>query len=228
MTRSGRFVVAAFSVLGIAIVAVTGWALSQTWALQRETTEIVDDMLTSVRLLGEVQTAIYRRQLLINRHIVASSADEMRAVEVELAALDTKVSATMRSYEPWVTLPGEREAWDRTREHLSTLDEPVARAMAFSRRNEDKAARDAMDSVENRFDEIDHDFDELIAMNNRGAYANLSHYGEVQRRLMLTLVSAGIASLSLTMFLGSRAWRRGAARRETEVGKPQGPPRAFL
>jgi hypothetical protein len=208
MTRSGRFVVAAFSVLGIAIVAVTGWALSQTWALQHETTEIVDDMLTSVRLLGEVQTAIYRRQLLINRHILASSAEEMRTVEVELAAVDAKVSAAMRGYEPWVTLPGEREAWDRTREHLSTLDEPVARAMAFSRRNEDKEARDAMDSVENRFDEIDRDFDGLIAMNNRAAFANLSHYGEVQRRLMLTLVSAGVASLSLTMFLGSRAWRR--------------------
>jgi hypothetical protein len=220
MTRSGRFVVTAFSALGVAIIAVTGWSLSQTWALQRETTDIVDNMLTSVRLLGEVQTAIYRRQLLINRHIVASSVEEMRTVEVELAAVDTKVSEAMRSYEPWVKLPGEREAWDRTRTHLSTLDEPVARAMAFSRRNEDKEARDAMDSVEDRFDEIDHDLDELIAMNNRGAYATLSHYGAIQQRLMLTLVSAGVASLSLTMFLGTRAWRAG--RREENVAERQG------
>jgi hypothetical protein len=219
-TLSGRLVLGALAVIGIAILAVTGWSLAQTSALQHETTEIVDNMLTSVRLLGEVQTAIYRRQLLINRHIVASSPEEMHAVDVQLGALDQKVSDAMRTYEPWVSLPGERETWDRTRAHLSTLDEPVARALAFSRRNEDKEARDAMDGVENRFDEIDRDFDQLIAINNRAAYASLSRYGELQRRLMLTLVSAGVASLSLTLFAASRAWRRGARRREESTVGP--------
>jgi signal transduction histidine kinase len=215
-STAGRFVVVGFSFVGIGIIAATVWALSQTWALERGTAEIVNDMLTSIRLLGEVQTSVYRRQLLINRHILASSTAEMRAVEGHLGAVDRKVSAAIRAYEPWVTLPGEREAWDRTRVHLSALDEPVARALEFSRRNEDTAARDAMDSVESRFDEIDQDLEELIAINNRGAYASLSRYGTVQRRLILTLVLVGLGSLVLTIITGAWAWGR-VARREGEM-----------
>jgi hypothetical protein len=215
MTPSGRFVILGFSLVGISIIAGTAWALSQTWTLQHATAEIVDDMLTSIRLLGELQTAIDRRQLLINRHIVASSVEEIHRVEGQLTAIDRKVSAAMRAYEPWVTLPGERETWDRTRAHLSTLDAPVARALDFSRRNEDKAARDAMDAVEDRFDEIDRDFDELIAINNRAAYASLARYGEIRRQLILTLVSFGLAFLVFTIIVGAWAWEglRGPRRR---------------
>jgi hypothetical protein len=208
MTPSGRFVVLGFALVGLGLVGATGWELSQTLSLRHRTAEIVNNMLTSIRLLGEVQTAIYRRQLLINRHIVASSVEEMRAVEVQLAAVDRKVSTAMRAYEPWTTLPGERAAWDRTRAHFSALDEPVARALSFSRRNEDKAARDAMDSVEGRFDEIDEDFDALIAINNRGAYASLSRYGELQHELILTLALVGLASLALTFIVAVWAWRQ--------------------
>jgi signal transduction histidine kinase len=216
MTPSARFVVVGFAFVGIGIVAATVWALSQTWALERGTAEIVNDMLTSIRLLGQVQTAIYRRQLLINRHILASSPEEMHVVEGQLGTVDRQVSAAMRAYEPWVTLPGEKEAWELTRVHLSALDEPVARAMAFSRRNEDKEARDAMDSVEDRFAQIDQDLEELIAINNRGAYTNLSRYGTIQRRLILTLVLVGLGSLVLTIITGAWAWGR-VARREGEM-----------
>jgi hypothetical protein len=213
MAPTGRAVIVGFALIGVSIVAVTVWELSRSRTLRHSTAEIVNDMLTSIRLLGELETAIDRRQLLVNRHIVASSVEEMHAVEAQLDVVDRKVSAAMRAYEPWVTLPGEREAWERTRAHLSTLDEPVARALEFSRRNEDKAARDAMDAVENRFDEIDQDFDELIAINNRGAYASLARYGEIQRQLILTLIVVGLGSLALTVIVGVWAWRQ-VARRE--------------
>jgi signal transduction histidine kinase len=213
---SGRFVILGFALVGVGIIAATAWELSQTSSLRSSTAEIVNDMLTSIRLLGEVQTAIYRRQLLINRHILASSVEEMQVVEAELGAVDRKVSAAMRAYEPWTTLPGEKQAWERTRMHLSTLDGLVTRAMAFSRRNEDKEARDAMDSVEGRFDEIDHDFDGLIAINNRGAHDMLSRYEDLQRQLILTLVLDSLASLALTLLVAVWAWRQ-VARREREM-----------
>jgi signal transduction histidine kinase len=213
---SGRFVIVGFALVAIGIIGATVWELSQTLSLRHSTAEIVNDMLTSIRLLGEVQTAIYRRQLLINRHIVASSPEEMQVVESQLGAVDRKVSTAMRAYEPWVTLPGEREAWARTRLHLSALDEPVARALAFSKQNQDKEARDAMDSVEGRFDEIDQDFDELIAINDRGAYATLARYGELQQQLLLTLVLDALASLALTILVAVWAWRQ-VARRERQM-----------
>jgi signal transduction histidine kinase len=215
-TPSGKFVVLGFSLVGVCSVAGTVWALSQTSTLQQATAEIVNNMLTSIRLLGELQTAIDRRQLLVNRHIVASSVEERRVVEAQLTVVDRKVSEAMRAYEPWVTLPGERETWDRTRAHLSTLDAPVARALDFSRRNEDKEARDAMDAVEDRFDEIDRDFDELIAINNRSALESLVRYGEIRRRLILMLVAVGLASLMLTVIVGVWSWGR-VARREEEM-----------
>jgi signal transduction histidine kinase len=211
---SGRFIFLAFALAGLGIIGSTLWEVSQTRTLQDATAEIVNNMLTSIRLLGDLETAIDRRQLLINRYIVASSAGEMRAVEAELTAVDRKVSAEMRAYEQWVTLPGEGEAWDRTRAHLSTLDEPVARALDYARRNEDKAARDAMDTVENRFDEIDQDFDDLIAINNQGAYKSLARYSEIRRQLILTLVLVGLASLVLTLSAGAWAWKQVALREE--------------
>jgi signal transduction histidine kinase len=203
-----------FALVGSGIGASALWEVSQTATLERSTEEIVNNMLSSIRLLGELETAIDRRQLLINRHILASSAEEIHAVEAELTIVDRKVSAAIRTYEPWVTLPGEKEAWDRARAHLATLDEPVARAMEFSRRNEDKAAREAMDAVEDRFDEIDRDFDELIAINNRGAFESLARYRGTQRQLMLTLVLVGLASLALTGIAGVWASRRVSSREE--------------
>jgi signal transduction histidine kinase len=216
MAPSGRFVVIGFSLVGVGLIAATVWELSQTWVLQHATAEIVDNMLASIRLLGEVQTAIERRQHLIERHILANTTDEREEVEAQIEAVDRKVAAAIRAYEPWVTLPGERMTWERTRARLATLDEPISRAMALSRRNDDRAARSVMAGVESRFEQIDQDLDGLIAINNRGAHANLARYGEIQRQLISSLVIDGLASLLLTILAGVWAWKQ-VARREEEM-----------
>jgi signal transduction histidine kinase len=216
MVPSGRFVIMGFSLVGIGIVAATVWELSQTWVLQQATAEIVDNMLTSIRLLGEVQTAVDRRQLLIERHIIANTTAERETIEAQIGAVDRKVAAAMRAYEPWANLPGEAASWARARARLSTLDEPISRAMVLSRQNADRAARNLMAAVESRFEQIDRDLDELIAINNRGAYASLDRYREIRRQLILTLVVVGLASLSLTILVGVWAWGQ-VARREDEM-----------
>lgn len=208
----GRFVIIGFSLVGVGIIAATVWELSQTWVLQHATAEIVDDMLASIRLLGEVQTAVDRRQHLIERHILANTSDEREAVEARIEAVDRKVAVAIRAYEPWATLPGEGATWQRTRLRLATLDEPIARAMALSRQNEDRAARSVMAGVESHFEQLDQDLDELIAINNRGAHASLARYGDIQRQLISTLVIDGLASLLLTVLVGLWAWREVAGR----------------
>lgn len=199
---SGRMVALGFSLVASAILVATIYASAQTMTLQKGTREIVQNMFNSVRLLGDLARRIDERQLLIERHIVATTPSEMSALDVRIAAADRKVSDSMRAYEPWATLPMEKEVWDRTRRHLAMLDEPIARALGFSRRNADAAARREMASVDGLFEGVDQDVDELIGINNSAANASLMRYEQIRRRLLLTLLGVGLVSFSLALVVG--------------------------
>jgi signal transduction histidine kinase len=206
-----------FSLVASAILVATIYASAQTMTLQKGTREIVQNMFNSVRLLGDLARRLDERQLLVERHIVAATPAEMGALDGRIAAADRRVSDAMRRYEPWATLPTEREAWDRTRRHLALLDQPIARALTLSRRNADVAARREMASVDGLFESVDQDVDELIGINNSAANAGLVRYEQIRRRLLFTLLGVGLVSFTLALVVGIWASRQVADREKMMV-----------
>jgi two-component system, OmpR family, sensor kinase len=211
-----RLVVAAFSIIVVGVVIVTISTLIQVRALQVNARDIVENMLTSVRLVGQLDSAVQRRRILVGDHIFASEQGEMARIEAELMKVDVQIAATTRAYDPWATLPDERATWDRTRTDLAELDAPIARAIALSRKNRDFEARREMQLVREQFVGVGRDFDQLIAINDQGATDALSRFSMIRFRLMLTLVGIALAALAGTVLVGRRVARQ-VAQSEAEA-----------
>ncbi|HVV52966.1 MAG TPA: ATP-binding protein, partial [Polyangia bacterium] len=213
---SRQLVMAAFAVVVAGLVLGTASTLFQVRALQDNARHIVENMLASVRLVGELRSSLERRRILVDDHIFASRPAERAAIEAELAAVDARLAATSRAYDPWATLPDERATWTRTRADLAALDGPIARALAVSRLDRDLDARAEMQPVRGLFEVVERDLDRLIAINDQAANATLERFSMIRVRLMLTLLAMAAAGLACTGLVG-RWVSREIARREART-----------
>jgi signal transduction histidine kinase len=212
-TPGRRFVLTGLAVIGASVIGVTAFGIAQTRVLEARAKDIVDDMLTSIRLIGQLDDHVEEQHTLMDEHILATLPAEMGRVEARLAALEMEIDGTLRAYEPWINQPGERAGADQARADLMTLRVPMARALALSRDNRDDEAKDVMQVAAGQFAALDKDFERLIAINDRGATASLSRFSATRGRLMLILLSVGFVALAAIAGGGSWASRQ-VARRE--------------
>jgi len=213
---SRRFIVTAFALIAAGAVAATLVAVGQTRLLDSNIRHLVDNMLTSIRIVGQLDEEVDERRALVTSHIDATVAGEMAALDAELASLGARIDRRLATYEPWIDLPGERDVWERTRADIAALDRPIARALALSRENRDDAARLVMDETAAQFSRIDKDIDLVVAINERGASESLAGFAMVRRRLIMILLGIGLAALAGTILLGRWALLQ-TTRREDQM-----------
>jgi len=137
---------------------------------------------------------------------------------MQIAAVEKQIAATMRAYAPWVSLPGEQAAWSQAQKDLKELDGPIARVVAFSRENLDTEARWELEQAAGLFARVSQDFDQLISINDTGAAQSLSAVSAIRRRLMITLLAAGLCAIAGIVAVGTWAERR-VAHREEEAAR---------
>ena len=90
---SRRFVTIAFVIMGVSAVLATASALERAHALERQATDIVSDMLTSIRLLGRLQHELDEQRRLVDEHILSSSPAEMEKLEAGITSLELELDA---------------------------------------------------------------------------------------------------------------------------------------
>jgi signal transduction histidine kinase len=215
---SRQLVRVAFALAATVVLVVTSFALAQIRGLEDSARDIVQNMLTSVRLVGKLSGEVKTKQILVNEHILASESADRTRLETRIAAVEAQIAATMRAYEPWVTLPGEQAAWDQARQDLRDLDGPIARVVAFSRENLDTEARWEMELAAGLFTRVSQDFDRLIAINNAGANRSLVAVSAIRLRLMITLLAASLLAMIGIAAVGIWTARR-VAQREDETAR---------
>jgi two-component system OmpR family sensor kinase len=218
MMPTRRFVRIAFLLVVGGSVLASFFALGLTRSLGRRAADIINDMLTSVRLLGELRHEVDEQRIHIDQHIAATEPAEMARIDDELTRSQDRLIATERAYDPWAILPGERVTWERVHDELRALRAPIEGALELSRQNRDVAARRAMQAMTARFLEIESDLDELVAINDRGAAMNLAEIAGIRRQLILTLLAIGLATLVGTSLVGRWAAHQ-VAIREDEMNR---------
>ena len=211
---SRRFVLIALAFVCASVMTVTFLGVAQTRMLEARARDIVDDMLTSIRLVRQLDDYVEEKHLLVDDHILASLPAEMAKIEARLTAIDAEIAATLRAYEPWVNQPGERVTSAQTRADLLTLKEPIDRALALSRANRDAEARHEIELVSGQFALLNEDFDRLVAINDQGATTSLSRFSATRFRLMLVLLAIGLCALAGAAGVGGWASRQVARREE--------------
>jgi len=215
---SRQLVRVAFALVATVVLVVTAFALAQIRGLEDSARDIVQNMLTSVRLVGELESEVRTKQILVNEHILASVTADRTRLEMQIAAVEKQIAATMRAYAPWVSLPGEQAAWSQAQRDLKELDGPIARVVAFSRENLDTEARWELEQAAGLFARVSQDFDQLISINDTGAAQSLSAVSAIRRRLMITLLAAGLCAIAGIVAVGTWAERR-VAHREEEAAR---------
>jgi signal transduction histidine kinase len=199
---SRGFIKTAFTIVCLGAFLATLFAVVLTQRLEANAHDIAANTLVSVRVVARLKSEVQARKILVDDHIFATSPLAMASVEVELRELDEQIRVTMRGFDRWANLPGERELWDRTRSDLATVDGPITRALALSRDNLDIEARTVMNRVAGQFALVDEDLDRLIAINDAGASASLHWFAVIRFRLLLALVGIGLVFTSGTLVIG--------------------------
>ena len=215
--RIAGFITLAFALVGVGALGITAVAMRQAHHLVGGSKEIATNSLTSVRLLGHLDADLQKRRILVDDHIFAKDAAEMRSLDAQIVAVAEELRSTSHLYEQWVSYPGERALWDRTQADLAALDAPTAHVLALSQLNQDAEAREEMGRVAPRWARVEEDLDALILINDRGATDSVARMATIGRHLMELLLGLGLASLLGTLVTGRWASRQ-VARRESEMG----------
>jgi signal transduction histidine kinase len=214
--HSRRFVAIAFLIIGATSVLATAFALDRADDLEQQATNIVTNMLTSIRLLGRMQHQLDEQRRLVDEHILATTPVERDDLDDAIDGAQRDLQATMRAYDKWTTLPGEHAAWEHARADLAMIKEPLARALALSDEDRDAEARVAMRVVTKQFGTVGKAINQLIAINDQGASRNVAEISSLRRQLILTLIAIGLAAVLATYFVGRWASRQ-VASRETDL-----------
>jgi signal transduction histidine kinase len=214
--QSRRFIATAFVLLGAGAIGATLFAVLQTRRLESNVRSAVGDMMTSIRLVAELENDVEKRRALVSDHIAAKTAEEMAALDAQLAAASSKIAARIRGYSPWIDVPGEAGSWERARQDLAVLDKHFERALVLSRENRDDEARRVMDGTDAHLASAEADLDEVISLNDRGATEGLMRFSTIRHRLVLTLFGIGLCAVSGLFLLGRWALAQ-IALREREM-----------
>jgi signal transduction histidine kinase len=217
MKSSRRFIIVTFALVGVGAIATTLFAVAQTRLLSSNVHTLVDDMLTSIRLLGQLDDEVARRHNLVNAHISADAASDIAKADSKIASSDGQIADNLRDYERWIDVPGERAAWNRTLADVTALEGALAHALAFSRKNQDEEARRVMEHAAPLDAAVGADFDQLIALNHRAAKESLEGFATIRERLVLTLLGIGLAAVAGILALGRWALMQITRREEQMV-----------
>ena len=98
-TSSRRFVTMAFSLVALGALGATLLAVAQTRLLDSNVRHLVDDMLTSMRLVGQLQNEVERRRDLVLDHVSAKDPAEMSHLEAQLSAVEARIARRLQGYE---------------------------------------------------------------------------------------------------------------------------------
>jgi signal transduction histidine kinase len=190
----------------LVILAAFGFAdyavVSKLRSIRGETRRIVQDMLASVELVSRIGRDMDIERRALYRHILESDVSSMSKIEAEIEAARKDFALASAAYEPIITLPGERAAWDRLNEAVQALQFPITELLALSRANNDREARQRFRLLEPRYEEISQQVLTLIRINRAGAERQVERVAEIQRSVSNLDTELSLFGIAATLGVG--------------------------
>jgi signal transduction histidine kinase len=216
--RSHRELLLGFGAIIFVLVGTTVLAVSEHRKIRGEVKSIVDDSLTSVRLIGRLRQDVGRHHLMLLQYLTDSSPAAKRAQEEALAQLDADLVSAMRAYESHTTLPGERDAWERLRNDVIAVHDRSANILELARQNQNERARAMLDAQAELYIAIRRDADALSTLEANEASAAMARIDSIQSLLLTLLFVVAVSGILTTLGVGI-AVDRLIRRREERVAR---------
>jgi len=191
-----------FTVVALASIVTTAFALSRTLAIEDQSRLIANNALVSVRVLARMDHDVAQRRLLLDEHVLLSDSSSTAEIEREIARMDEDLAAGAKTYEPLATFPGERRLWDRVKALNQEIEPPVARVLELSRVNRNAEAHDLLVTTSAQFRELRNGLDALIKINDGAANRSIARIASLRRSLVVTFLGIGTAAILGLLILG--------------------------
>src|SRR5690349_7910983 len=130
---SRRLLLIAFGTVAVLCTLGTAVALRHTASVEQHAAGTVDNALQSIRILSHISRDLDQERILVNEHVFQRQLPAMITLEERIAALASDRAVMSINYEPLVSAPGEREAWERVRNNVAKVEPIITEAMALSR-----------------------------------------------------------------------------------------------
>ncbi len=139
----------AFGLLVALLLMLAATSLVQLGDLRRDTEELADNWLPSVKAVSAMDAEVATLRLTTLAHIMSTDDASMAVLDKQIADETTKLADTRKRYEALISSDEERKIYNEFSAGWTKYLEVDSKALDLSRRN-DKAAATAIMSGESR------------------------------------------------------------------------------
>jgi two-component system, OmpR family, sensor kinase len=198
----------AFGGIAVLFAAVAACMIWRVSSVRQQTRALVADMLEGAEEVARIGREVERERRLIDAHIFERGRGPMARVEREIQATRDNYARAAGRYETLPQPPPEALVWRRLESDIAALRSPVDGALALSRRDEDEAARQAMERLEPRYQAIEASLTSLMRLNRTDAEETLSRVEHLHAKSLWTLGLLALTGIIVSIFVGARVTRR--------------------
>ncbi len=195
----------AMVVVLVAFLLGQGWmAVSKLQAMRTASTDISDNWLPSVEVLGQIKYAVTRLRVQDSRHIINTEEAVMKDIEARMVKTIALVDKGIATYEPLISSEEERALWSAFRKEWKDYLEVREPLLAASRRNDSAAAVKILNDSTKDFDDAIAKLDADIDLNDKGAHQATNVAKTTYDSAFLAVMIFG--GISLVVGLGAGAF----------------------
>jgi signal transduction histidine kinase len=200
--KSSALLVAAIALIAGLFATADVVSVRRVNVLRDRAEQLQSNMISATELVTQLDDAIDRQQLLVGAHILERRQVGMKTLEAEIADARQSYADARRMYEPLVTTPEHRDAWNRLEDDVAQLTPPIDSVISMSRHNDDDQARLSMPGLERAYDLVQADLDTLKRLNHESAIQTMARVNALHRASVATMDSLAVFGVILSLSVG--------------------------
>ncbi|MBL9204138.1 MAG: MCP four helix bundle domain-containing protein [Opitutaceae bacterium] len=166
----GKRITAGFSAVVLIAIALGGYAFSELLRIRLRTTDIVDNAIPSLEVVGRIESNARENMTLVLSHVMTEKLEEMDGIERKMATGTAGNQKALERYEELIVDEQDRKLFEAVKKSRSTYSEIRKSVLALSR---ELKTKEAMALVNGRMAEAYLEYikatEELSAFNTENA-----------------------------------------------------------
>lgn len=207
--KVGTRIAVGFSAVVVIAIAVGIFAYAKVSSISRISTEVTDNSLPSVYLVGRVESNVQAAMALLMQHVASSDPQQVAQVETEIQALRTANQETLASYEKLIASDSERALYETFKTDRTAFWDEFEEILKVSRLGTTEANHRAEEMVQQQLKPAHKRYADaanaLVALNKKDADTASGEMKEsvssARSGIIIGLLLAGIVAIGIALFV---------------------------
>ncbi len=203
MTIRSRLMIG-FVFMGLLLLILGALNLASMGNLRQVTVDIEKNTIPSLEYIGELRNEVSLIRVAGLRYILASNAQEREQERAALAHVLGEFKQTQQDYQPFISLPGERENYQQLIEHINEYVTGVNKVFALVDQGQQAAAQaflvQQMSSV---VTDMNNNMDKLAEINKKFASERSAHSADEFASIKFQTIGTIVFAIVIAAILAS-------------------------